>query len=287
MLERKPSTCMVEQLLTGALLPSIGERLRRYRQNGVDETIASRDGMFQAHRREHYFAVGRDAVAIVALAMLKAGTEKFETVLDLPCGAGRVLRHLVRFLPDASFVASDIDDDYVEFCARQFGAEPLLSQQDLRDVGLDRPVDLVWCGSLLTHVSADRFEAALRHMIGWLSPGGIAIFTLHGRWSARRQAETPYKYLDENAFAPIAEGMTRDGFGYADYPDAHRRLGELGWGINVSLPHWVTHIVEGIEDVRLLDYTERGWDNHQDVLIVRKAPIAARPWVFEDRLGQG
>jgi SAM-dependent methyltransferase len=271
-------------LPTETQLLSIAERLRRYRESGVDETIASRDGMFQAHRRDHYFATGRGGVAIVALAMLKAGIEEFGTVLDLPCGAGRVLRHLVRFLPEASFIASDIDSDYVEFCARQFGAEPLLSQEDLRDVPLDRSVDLLWCGSLLTHVSADRFEEALRQMVGWLNPGGIAIFTLHGRWSAWRQAETPYKYLDEEVFAQILEGVDRDGFGYADYPDRRHQFGPKGWGISVSLPHWVMRIVETIEEVRLLDYTERGWDNHQDVLIVRKVPFAARPWIFEDRL---
>jgi SAM-dependent methyltransferase len=267
-------------ILSGTLLPAIGERLCRYKENGVDEAIAPRDGMFQANRREHYFAVGRGAVAIVALAMLKAGTERFATVLDLPCGAGRVLRHLVRFLPDASFVASDINRDYVEFCVRQFGAAPLLSRQDLCAVEPNRPVDLLWCGSLLTHFPADRVEGSLRHMIGWLSPGGIAIFTLHGRWSARRQAETPYKYLDDEAFAPIVEGLAGDGFGYAEYPDG---VGQKSTGISVSLPHWVTNIVEAIDDVRLLDYAERGWDNHQDVLILRKTPIAARPWIFGDR----
>jgi hypothetical protein len=79
--------------------------------------------------------------------------------------------------------------------------------------------------------------------------------------------------------------MVRDGFGYADYPDAHRRFGREVWGISVSLPQWVTPIVEDIDDIRLLDYTERGWDSHQDVLVVRKTPIAARPWIFE-RPGQ-
>jgi hypothetical protein len=41
--------------------------------------------------------------------------------------------------------------------------------------------------------------------------------------------------------------------------------------------------VDAMEDVRLLDYMERGWDNHQDVLILRRIPIATRPWIFEDR----
>jgi SAM-dependent methyltransferase len=274
---------MTPDVLAGTYLPSIVERLRRYQESGVDETISPHDNMFQADRREHYFAVGSGAVAIIALAMIKAGKDRFANVLDLPCGPGRVMRHLVRFLPEASIVASDIDPDHVQFCARRFGAVPLLSGPDLRAVTLDRPIDLLWCGSLLTHFSASRFKEALWQMVGWLAPGGIAIVTLHGRWSLRRQGDTPHKYLDDEAFAPIAEGVARDGFGYADYPDRGDRLGQESWGMSVSLPHWVMHVVDALEDVRLLDYTERGWDNHQDVLILRKIPIAARPWLFEDR----
>jgi SAM-dependent methyltransferase len=268
--------------LADTLLPSVVERLRNYEDGGVDETIAARDKMFQPDRREHYFAVGRGAVAIIALAMIKAGSEGFTNVLDLPCGGGRVTRHLVRFLPEASIVASDINSDHVEFCARHFGAVPLLSRQDLRQVTLDHPIDLLWCGSLLTHLSADRFQEALAHMVGWLTPGGIAIFTLHGRWSMRRQVNTPHKYIDDEAFVPIAEEVRREGFGYADYRDRGARLGQEKWGISVSLPRWVMQTIEEMEDVRLLDYMERGWDNHQDVLILWKVPIAARPWLFED-----
>ena len=261
----------------GMVLPSVTERLSRYRESDVDETISPHDNMFEADRREHYFAAGRDAVAVIALAMLKIGTDRFDNVLDLPCGSGRVMRHLARFLPEASMVASDIDPAHVDFCARQFGADPLLSRHDLRQVEPERPIDLLWCGSLLTHFPADRFTAALHQMVGWLAPGGVGVFTLHGRWSLRRQSDTPHRYLDDESFVPIAEGVARDGFGYAEYPN-HRG------GLSVSLPPWVMRTIDVIDDVRLLDYTERGWDNHQDVLTVWKIPIAARPWMFEDRL---
>jgi SAM-dependent methyltransferase len=257
------------------------DRLARYERSAVDETIAPGDTMFQPARRAHYFAAGRDAVHVVAQAMLKAGRRDFAQVLDLPCGGGRVLRHLVRFLPEARVIACDIDAPQVEFCARRFGAVPLVSREDLTRVVPDRPIDLLWCGSLLTHLPAERFEAALRHMVGWLSPGGVGVFTLHGRWSLRRQAATPYKYMSEETFAPVVDGVRRDGFGYASYPEPGERFGQTTYGISVSLPSWVLRVVEGVEDVHLLDYTERGWDNHQDVLVLLKRPIDARPWIFE------
>jgi SAM-dependent methyltransferase len=266
-----------------SFLPAIVERLRHYRECGIDETISAHDNMFEIDRREHYFATGRHAITIIAQAMINAGIDNFTNVLDLPCGSGRVLRHLVRFLPEASVIASDIDLDHVEFCHRQLGAEPLLSREDLRQVAPDRPIDLLWCGSLLSHLPPDGFKTALRHMIGWLGPGGIGIFTLHGRWTLLRQARTPYKYMEDGTFAPIAEGLNRDGFGYVNYKDAGSRLGQESYGLSVSLPSWVMRMVEEMEEVQLLEYKERGWDNHQDVLVLRKFHIAARPWIFEDR----
>jgi hypothetical protein len=128
----------------------------------------------------------------------------------------------------------------------------------------------------------DAFEYLLRHAIQWLAPDGIAILTVHGRWTIRRQTNTQYKYMDEASFGPILDGIRRDGFGYTNYIRADSRLGQKSYGHSVSLPSWVMRTVETIEEVRLLDYQERGWDNHQDVLVLRKSPIGAQPWLFEE-----
>ena len=257
------------------VLRSILVRLERYREGGVDENISPHDNMFKPNHRDHYFRVGRDAVAIVALAMVKAGVTSFASVVDLPCGSGRVLRHLARFLPEAFVIASDIDAGHVEFCARQFGASPVLSSERFGDVQFGRPVDLFWCGSLLTHLPEDRFRDLLHHVVRWLAPGGIAILTLHGRWSMHRQTATANKYVLDEVFAPIARSVERDGFGYADYSLPAERGGQRTYGLSVSLPSWVMHAVEPLPEIRVLDFVERGWDDHQDVLIVRKIPIDA------------
>ena len=61
-------------------------------------------------------------------------------------------------VPDAARVVSiaagitvcDLDRDGVDFCASEFHAEPLYSDEDVRNVKLDRLLNLIWCGSLFT-----------------------------------------------------------------------------------------------------------------------------------------
>jgi SAM-dependent methyltransferase len=259
-------------------------RWQRYERDGVDETISPHDNMFDPRRRGHYFSVGRSAAEIVALTLMKAKIDRVSTVLDLACGSGRVLRHLVRLMPEASFTAADIDAEHVAFCASQFGANPLISAEAIETMPLDGSFDLIWCGSLLTHLPAARFEAALSAIARWLAPRGVAIVTLHGRWAMRRQAETPYKYFDDKTFGPIVEGVARLGFGYVDYTQDKKIGGQERYGVSVSLPSWITGRLEAMPDVRLLDYWERAWDNHQDALVMWKHPIAAHPWIFEDQV---
>lgn len=52
-------------------------------------------------------------------------------ILDLPSGAGRVLRALRAGFPDASIVACDLMRDGVDFCAREFGAIPVYAAADV------------------------------------------------------------------------------------------------------------------------------------------------------------
>src|SRR5687767_3414426 len=48
-----------------------------------------------------YFAAGRDALRAVRLAMLAAGLEKAENVLDFASGGGRALRYFRAAFPEA------------------------------------------------------------------------------------------------------------------------------------------------------------------------------------------
>src|SRR5262245_23377147 len=134
----------------------------------VDPTIAPDDGMFHRHfgedvARSHYAESGRSALRCIRAALVAADRDPatIHRILDLPCGHGRVLRVLKAAYPRAKITACDLDRSGVDFCARQFGAEPAYSVEDPAKIPVTGPFDLIWCGSLLTHFDAPRWSGLL------------------------------------------------------------------------------------------------------------------------------
>jgi hypothetical protein len=127
----------------------------QYLASTVDDHISPTDTM----ANPWYMAIGASAAGAVYAACLTSWVQRVDAVLDLPRGHGRVLRHLVKLFPDARFDACDLDRDGVDFCARRFGATPLHSREDLTASDPGRRYDLIWIGSLFTHVSRVRARA--------------------------------------------------------------------------------------------------------------------------------
>src|SRR5207302_10524500 len=105
-----------------------------------------------ASNPHHYFHFGLPTIRGIEDALRAAGRSGIARVLDFPSGYGRVLRFLVCRFSGACFTACDLDRQAVEFCSRTFGASPLYSKSDFREVEIDGEFDLIWCGSLLTHL---------------------------------------------------------------------------------------------------------------------------------------
>jgi hypothetical protein len=60
------------------------------------------------------------------------------------------------------------------------------------------------------------------------------------------------------------------GYGYEAYPNT------TGFGISIISRHWFEGLLAS-GPCRVIDYLERGWDNHQDVLFVKKRKFGDVP----------
>src|SRR5215207_8940972 len=149
-------------------------------EDRLTSTISSNDGMFDARHPDAYFAVGESALRCVRLALQSAGKPSPARILDFPCGHGRVLRFLAAAFPDAQLTACDIDRDGVDFCTSTFQADGVYSHEVLEKVPLGDGFDLIWVGSLFTHLPQQRWGAFLTFLVERLASDGVLVFTTHG-----------------------------------------------------------------------------------------------------------
>jgi SAM-dependent methyltransferase len=225
--------------------------------------IASGDEMYGAYPEAaaHYFDVGASAIDGIQLCLRAAGKDRVGRILDLPCGHGRVLRHLKAAFPEAMLTACDVNRDGADFCARTFGARAVYGEEDPRRNRIDDTFDLIWCGSLLTHVEAERWESFLRWFTSRLEPRGLLVFTTLGRvpgaWVGRQL--TTYG-LGRDGARKLSRAFERKGFGYVNYPHAS------SYGIALASPAWVVSQLGQIPELRIVHYAEARWDDHQDIV---------------------
>jgi SAM-dependent methyltransferase len=231
----------------------------------VQIEISPKDTMYEGNR-DHYVAVGQSALHCVKAAMFAVNKSNVRNILDFACGFGRVLRVFKTAFPMAELTASDILPDAIDFCAKAFGATPVLSSENVAELHFRTKFDLIWCGSLMTHCDMPQFENVLKSFQSLLSPDGLLVFTTHGPFVAQKLRTTGGSYgLDADSISTLVQGYDTSGFGYVDYPaEILPQVGVSKYGFCVSKPSWVCGRIESTTNLRLVTYTERAWDNHQD-----------------------
>lgn len=214
---------------------------------------------------ENYMWVGQGAVEAIISSLGSSLLTSVNTVLDLPCGHGRVLRHLVELFPGAQFDVCDLDEDGAEFCASEFGASIVPAKSELAETVFPRKYDLIWIGSLFTHLPQDKTMRWLSFLSQQLTDKGIIVATFHGRWSMRMQDLMPY--TDADRWAQVVAGYNSNGYGYVDYaPGIGHDFVPGSYGVSAVRPHRLMQMIENIAGIRFVHFQEKGWGEHQDLL---------------------
>lgn len=253
-------------------LDLINKWVSEYNAAPIDAEIAPNDLM----NNQWYFEVGRSAIEVILAGIMSSYLHRVDRVLDLPCGHGRVLRHLVRMFPQAQFHACDLDTDGVAYCAQRFNATPVVSKPELTEVDFGTEFELIWVGSLFTHVAEEQSARWLAHLARFLAPNGIIVATMHGRWCEQVHQRSPY--LGAEKWAQVVDGYRERGYGYSDYAPAESSQYVPGnYGVSLAKPHAMLRMIEQIQGVRIFSYIERAWADHQDVIVFGRPGYDA-PW---------
>ncbi len=220
---------------------------------------------------ERYFEVGRSAISVIAKVMICSGVEEVNNILDFACGFGRVSRYLRAEFPDADFTAADIWKESVAFNASTFSATAYCSDTDFSKINFHQSFDLIWCGSLITHIPEQQAIELLNCFTRHLKRGGLMVFTTHGRnMYKRRQLKSMSYNISDNDFLKVEESYKNVGYGFAPY-DKETSYGNM-YGISMTSLGWIYSFLVNQSDFSLKAYIESGWDNHQDVVAIRHIP---------------
>ena len=140
---------------------------------------------------------------------------------------------------------------------------PVYSQEDPTQIELPGPFDMIWVGSLFTHVPEARWIQFLDLLASVLAKDGLLVFTVQGRNARRQLARRELAWnLTDADIDEIVRGFDETGYGYADW------TGASGYGTSLNRPSWVCARIEERPGLRLVGYRETGW-GRQDVVTVQ------------------
>jgi SAM-dependent methyltransferase len=240
--------------------------------NKIDLARAPQDQMYEGDEPEywsmaHYLGTGMEATRLVknSLALINRTPDDVKDILDFPCGYGRVLRHLKVGFPNSNIVGSEIFQSCLDFCSQQFDIDTFLSDKNFQ-ITSERKFDVIWCGSLFTHITSKRFDQLINFFESQLKENGIMIFTLHGRFT-RHHIDTIRYQLSRPRILQMKIGYETTGYGYTNYHDSD------SYGLAFIKLSWLAKYFDKKPSLQIVGHYERGWDTIQDVMVIQKKNV--------------
>jgi len=228
-----------------------GLDLRVHPGDEVQAFIAAGSPRTDAHRFE-YLRSGHEAYVIVEHVLAACGMRLAAAahLLDFACGCGRIARFFVHALGRERVTVAEIDPVALRFVGETLGVETMASASDPAQLRCPRRFDVVFAGSLFSHLPRPRFSAWLRALGGLLGDGGMLVFTTHGERVGTPDAGATSGF----SFVPVSETA---------------RLDPHEYGSAFVRPEVVIELVREA-GLQPLGYLEREVWDLQDVFVARR-----------------
>lgn len=212
---------------------------------------------------QSYVSDGKSDVAKMVRILEESGFTLMNAnrVLEFGCAAGRMLRHVSEFAPNAELWGVDISAPHIQWCvnnltpAMQFATTTMIPHLPFED----RYFDLVFCGSVFTHIE-DLQQSWLLELGRVLRPSGRLFITIHDEhtvrlldtsrsdhWLAKFMREQPVYASNKDKFNMIVIG--RGAASQVFYNSCYLKT------ILPSCLRWVSHTAEayGYQSAVLLE----------------------------------
>lgn len=233
------------------------------------------DDMFHGSEA-HYLSVGSQMADFASYAAGLA-SEKTPHVLELPCGYGRVTRHLAECFDPKLILSADIMAPAVDFCESSFGVrgcyviDPVYEFRNIPDSAFD----IALLGSLVTHLSQVNARSVVKNFTSKLRPGGVAVVTTHGEKSRELLGQADCYQVGDEARQQLLDAYDADQYGFVNYRRGHtaeaKTVDYIGdsYGIAMIPTSWVMEVCD-TNGLTVLEHRPGGWDTHQDVFFIRR-----------------
>lgn len=191
-----------------------------------------------------------------AVGRAGAKIEGMSECLDFGCGCGRFLIEASKRWPRIRWSGCDVDARGVEWCQANLAGVLSLVNDPLPPLPYaDGQFDLIFCGSVFTHLNEARQDAWLAELCRILSTEGLLVASVHGAhcWSGLPASTVRRIESQGFVFARVAgdEGI-------------HPEWYQAAWHTQKYVEqHWSQFIA-------ILTYIPQGHYDYQDLIVGRK-----------------
>jgi SAM-dependent methyltransferase len=205
---------------------------------------------------DQFFQGGEAMATSVDAALARVGRSLAEGAdfLDFGCGSGRLLAALERRHPALPVSGYDVDPAAIAWCRSRFPAMRFETTTEWPPcVGAAASFDIVWCGSVFTHIDESHQDAWLQEVHRLLRSDGVLLASVHGRRSWEKWLPVwGRSTLDLDGFFFLKSGVDA-----GLHPDWY----QVSWHTEAYVRrHWNRWFV-------IRDYIEAGLNGYQDIVV--------------------
>lgn len=148
----------------------------------------------------NYFTIGYNGFSIIRDFISHIYTpNKFQgRILDFASGYGRVTRFLASYYGADKITTSDIKSEAVDFQQHYFKVNGLYSTYVPAEFKSESSFDLIFVGSLFSHLNETLFFEWLSKLISLLSETGHLLFTVHDQSLHPQVHDKDFVYVENN-----------------------------------------------------------------------------------------